>query len=337
LRYALHAQMTKILTIGSVSQDIFFPTCEGVVLDTPEDLLSQRKLAFELGAKYHINERFESVGGCSVNVAAGLVKLGNEVSAYTTIGNDVTGNWIHAQLEKVGIKLDYVGVEKDCKSDLSAIVVDQNVEDRVIFSNQVANQKLVIDVQKLVDFEWIFIGDLSGAWQHNLDIIVAAAKKKNIFLAFNPRQKTIHEDVAKIIEVVAKCDLLFVNKDEAMEIVSALNGNLQSEEEAYLIKELKKMGAKVVALTDGKRGAWASVEGETFFAEALLGKTVDTTGAGDAFASGFFAAYLKEQDLQTCLKWGIANSSSSIMQYGGQAGLLNEEQIESNIKDITVK
>ncbi len=330
--------MTKILTIGSASQDIFFPTSEGVIMDTPKDLLSQKKLAFELGAKYHVSERFESIGGCSVNVAAGLAKLGNEVSAYTTIGDDVTGEWIYGQLEKVGIKMDCVDLAKKCKSDLSAIVVDQNAQDRVIFSNQMANQKLVVNPEKIFDFGWIFIGDLSGAWQNNLDLIVATAKEKNISLAFNPRQKTIHEDASKIIEIAASCDLLFVNKDEAMEIVSASVGSLLSEDETYLISELRKMGAKVVALTDGKRGAWAFEGKEIFHVEAILhSNTVDTTGAGDAFASGFLAGYLKQQNLGSALKWGVANSSSSVTKYGGQAGLLNEEQIESAIKDITVK
>ncbi len=330
-------QMVKVITIGSVSQDIFFPTDEGVVIETPEDVLSQKKLAFEFGAKYHVNERFESLGGCSVNVAVGLVKLGEDVSAYTTIGDDVTGKWIHAELEKTGVKMEFVGIASSCKSDLSAIIVDQKNEDRVIFSNQVANQKLVFDVQKIGNPQWIFIGDLSGDWKKNLDLIVAIAKEKNILLAFNPRQKTIHEDAEKIREVSSICDLLFVNKDEALEILSSTNIDHANEDEIFLMTQLRKIGAKIVVLTDGKRGAWVGNEAGNFYVKAMLVETVDTTGAGDAFASGFFAAYLKEKPIQECLKWGIANSSSSIKQYGGQVGLLNQEQVNFMVKDIVVQ
>lgn len=328
--------MSKILTIGSVSQDIFFPTSEGIIIETPEDLLSQKKVAFELGAKYHINERFESLGGCSVNVAVGLAKLGEDVKTYTTIGDDATGKWIFSQLEKVGIDIEYVGIENDCKSDLSFILVDQAVEDRVIFSNQIANQRLVVDAQKISDADLIFIGDLSGNWQKNLDVIISIAKEKNIPLAFNPRQKTIHEDVEKIKEVIAVCDLLFVNKDEAREIVSLSEGETGNEE-VFLIKELEKLGARNVALTDGKRGAWANDGQKIFHVEAILRKTVDTTGAGDAFASGFFAAKIKGRSVADSLSWGIANSSNSIGQYGGQAGLLTLEQIESASSKVSIK
>ncbi len=331
--------MARIITIGSVSKDIFFPTSEGIAINTPEDLLSQKKLAFEFGAKYHIDERFESLGGCSVNVASGLAKLGESVSVYTTIGDDMTGRWIYSQLEKSGIGLEYLSAKGGCKSDLSAIIVDQGKEDRIIFSNQVANQKLVIDAQRLSDsgVEWIFIGDLSGNWQSNLDAVVAVAKEKNIHLAFNPRQKTIHEDVEKIKEVISFCDLLFVNKDEAMEILMPANSDLVSDDETILISELRKIGVKNVVLTDGKRGAWATGNDEIFHVESLLVETVDTTGAGDAFASGFFAARLKNGDVQQCLQWGIANSSSSVTKYGGQDGLLTQEQVIVMASQIDVK
>ena len=52
----------KVICVGSTSKDIFFPTSEGQVVDTPEDLESQKKFVFELGAKYHISDRFESLG-----------------------------------------------------------------------------------------------------------------------------------------------------------------------------------------------------------------------------------------------------------------------------------
>jgi sugar/nucleoside kinase (ribokinase family) len=72
--------MEKIICIGSSAKDIFFPTNEGKIFETPKDITSQRKIAFELGAKYHIENRFESLGGCAVNVACGLRRLGIESS-----------------------------------------------------------------------------------------------------------------------------------------------------------------------------------------------------------------------------------------------------------------
>lgn len=332
--------MKKILTIGAVTQDIFFPTDEGVVYDTPEDLLSQKKIAFELGSKCHIKQRHEALGGCSANVACGLVRLGEEVSVYGCIGDDVIGKWIQKELGKIGVDTNLVEVLENSQSDMSAIIVDEKTADRVIFTNQVANQKLLIDEKKIGNPHWIFIGDLTGKWQENTDVIVSAAKKNMIKIAFNPRQSTIHDDVRMIIETVSRCDVLFVNKDEAIEIVNgcgdvAVRELLENEE--YLIKVLHRLGANTVTLTDGSRGAWGYNGKELLHAEALMQGAVDSTGAGDAFTSGFLAAHIKGKDLTTSLKWGIVNSSSSVKEYGGQKGLLTEKDIEDIAKKVLVK
>ncbi|EKE11977.1 MAG: hypothetical protein ACD_14C00052G0002 [uncultured bacterium] len=332
--------MSKIITIGSACQDIFFPTKEGVLIETPDDILSQKKIAFELGAKYAIEDRHETLGGNSINVAAGLAKLGENVSSYATIGDDMTGKWILKQVQNAGIGIEHIKIESDCKSDLSAILVESNCVDRVIFSSHVASQRMAFDGRLIKYPHWFFIGDLSGNWQQNLDGILSYVKEKKIHVAFNPRQKTIHEDILKIVHTIGSCDILFVNKDEAIEIVSgcgeiAVRELLESEE--YLLKVLRRLGSEVVAITDGERGAWAYDGNVMMHAKAIMQRAVDTTGAGDAFTSGFFASFIKRHNLETCLKWGIANSSNSVTEYGGQKGLLDEKEIEILADNVIVK
>ena len=307
---------------------------------TPNDLLSQEKIAFELGAKYAIGQRYETLGGNSVNVAVGLARLGEDVSVCAAVGDDMVGKWAISELRKTGVGIGLIKIENDCQSDLSAIVVDERSADRIIFSNHVASEKLIFDSSKIGYPGWIFIGDLSGNWHDNIDKIIDAGRHNKSRLAFNPRQKTIHDDVGKIMETISRCELLFVNKDEALEIVSGCgdsSGPELMENEEYLAKVLHRLGAKVVAITDGHRGAWGYDGRELLHAEALMQQAVDSTGAGDAFTSGFLAARIKGSDLDVCLKWGIANSSFSVKEYGGQKGLLNEEEIEAVAKKIAVK
>jgi sugar/nucleoside kinase (ribokinase family) len=334
--------MSKVLCIGSVTKDIFFPTRQGIVSDTPEDLLSQRKISFELGAKYHIENMCETLGGCPVNVACGLVKLGISASCYAPVGSDSTAEWAQKVLMYMGVDVGLFKIIPNVLSDLSAIVVDEKTGDRVIFSSHTASEKFDIDKNYIKDAEWIFIGDLSGKWESNLETIVAAAEEKKIPFAFNPRGKSIGENVQKIVWAISLCKILFVNKDEAIEIVSlAKKDNSINEElindEKYLAEELKDMGAGVVVITDGIRGAGGCDGEKVLHAGALVRKAVDSTGAGDAFASGFFASFLKGNDLGTCLKWGIANSSSSVTEYGGQRGLLAQGDIENVMQDIELK
>lgn len=339
LRVLRFTNIMKVLCVGSITKDIFFPTSEGIVTDTPEDLLAQKKISFELGAKYHIDNRYETLGGVPVNVACGLAKLGLQASCYAPVGSDETGEWARKELEKLGVDAGLFQVIPDAYSDLSAIIVEKSGGDRTIFSNHSASVKFNIEKEKIINYDWIFIGDLSGNWKTNLDVILSAAEKNKISLVFNPRQKAIHDDVHKNIEAMSLCQVLFVNKDEAIEIVSAMsdgqqamiNGEINKEE--YLLGEMKKTGAEIVLLTDGMRGAWGYDGKQMIHVPALLhSSAVDSTGAGDAFASGFLAAHLKGKNLGEALKWGIANSSSCVKEYGGQKGLLNEEQIEKVVQ-----
>lgn len=329
----------KVICIGSACKDIFFPTSEGIVTETPGDLLSQKKIAFELGAKYKIETRFESLGGVAANVASGLARLGVKCACYSHIGSDDMADWITEELEKNGVGTELVTRENDFSSDLSAIIVDEKSGDRTIFSNQKANSRMEIFPEKLTDTEWFYIGDLHGNWEEDADKIIQTAKENGIKIAVNPRQVNIHDNVKKVIEIIRSSSVVFLNKDESIEILSELDHNFSKAElndEIFLIKSIKKLGPDMVAVTDGIRGAWAYDGKNIHHALAIEDKPVDTTGAGDAFASGFFAAFVKGKTLDESLKWGAANAGNSVRFYGGVEGLLRAEDISEKIKGLKV-
>ncbi len=329
-----------VICVGSSSKDIFFPTSKGLILETPEDLISQRKFAFELGAKYQVDQRFEALGGCAANVACGLAKLGARVECLTKVGDDDLGEWIQEELLENGVGIEILQIEKKCQSDLSLILVDEKSGEHVIFSDRDANEKLKIYPAKLKKANWLFVSSLNGDWENNLEQLIDFAQKRKIKIAFNPGQKNIAQGKTAIQAAIAKTDLLILNKDEATEVVSQnfpKAGVEHLKSEIFLVNQLRKMGAKTFLLTAGAAGAWVGYEKNIFQAKALLVKALDTTGAGDAFTSGFFGAFVKNKKIEECLAWGVINSSSSVGEYGGQAGLLRENQICKIVKKIKIK
>lgn len=332
--------LQSVICIGSSSKDVFFPTDKGIILDTPQDVTAQKKIAFELGAKYQVAERFETVGGCAANVACGLARLAVSVRCCTKIGDDTIGEWIKQQLKKAGVGLDLVQREEKCKSDLSFIIVDVKTGERTIFSDRDANEKLQIKAKIFQKPEWIFISSLNGSWQKNLGNILSEAKKKGNRVVFNPGQKNIAVDPETVIAAISQSEIVVLNKDEALEVVSHISlgsSKKQLNDEIFLLESLKGLGPRLVLVTDGIRGAWARDEKETLHVNALVVEAKDTTGAGDAFTSGFFGAIIKRKKLSEALLWGAANSSSSVREYGGQAGLLGQEEIGSLIGQIKIE
>lgn len=333
--------MKKILCIGSSTKDIFFPTSEGVVMDTPEDITSRKKIAFEMGAKYKISTRYETLGGCAANVACGLARLGARAACATTVGDDATGEWIKQELKKQGVDTELLRKEKDCQSDLSAIIVDEASGERTIFSNQKANEKLKLSSDQMKKYPWIFIGDLGGDWGSMLDEVMRAVVEQGIQIVFNPRQSNIHEDAGRIAGAFKYCEVVFLNKDEAIDVVSHVRKSFEKEQldqETVLITSLKELGSKIVVITDGIRGAWVYDGNMLFHVEAVkVERAADTTGAGDAFLSGFFSAYLQGKDLAECAKWGVANSSHTVRFYGAGEGLLDEKDIIIHAQKVVSK
>jgi sugar/nucleoside kinase (ribokinase family) len=332
--------MTKIICIGSSAKDIFFPTSDGVILDTPEDVKSQKKIAFELGAKYQIEDRYEALGGCAANVSVGLSRLGIQVGCYSRIGDDALGKWIIDEMKREKVDTEIMQVDGVAKSDLSAIIVESKTKERTIFYNRDANEKLEIIPENLEVTEWFFISALNGDWEKHLDAFLEIAEQKNIRLALNPGQHNLQNNPSKVIEAIKKSEILILNKDEAIEIVSSIGkdfGSDQLNNEKFLIRELKSLGPKAVALTDGANGAWA-YDGEKIIYSKITGDIpLETTGAGDAFTSAFLASHLEGKSIEESIEWGMVNSGNVIKFYGAIEGLLNKKEISERINKINVE
>jgi 2-dehydro-3-deoxygluconokinase len=328
----------RVICIGSTSKDIFFPTGEGIVLETPEDLTAQRKIAFELGGKYRVDDRYEAVGGVAANVAQALVKLGITSSVYSNIGRDEIGRWILSELKTAGVSTEMIVVDPESKSDLSAIIVMTQNGERTIFHNRDANEKLEIVPKKLTGHEWVFVSALNGDWKANLQKITEAARKDGMRMALNPGQHNLRDDAYRILKAAAEAELLVLNKDEALELVMKAETDASPEElndERFLLSALHRAGASIIGMTDGARGAWGSDGKEIWHCPiGHVEHVVDSTGAGDAFSAAFFAGHLLGKSLPDMLRYGIAESGSVVTEYGANRGLLSVADIESRIAGL---
>lgn len=325
------------MCIGSISVDLFFPTDEGIIIETPEDITSKRKIAFELGGKILAPELHTAIGGVAANVAQGLAKLGISAASYSCVGKDGNGDFCVKALQSHGVNTEHVRVLPGVRTDLSAIIVLMQSGERTIIHNRDANKHLVVHAEDLA-VPWTFVSALNGEWQKNIETILQVQKNdghKNFNLAFNPGQHNIKEDSALILQVIRHADLLVLNKDEAIELVLHRVPDCDPkvlDDEEYLMKTLHQAGAKIIAMTDGNQGAWASNDAENWHLPARKNiKVVDATGAGDAFTSGFFGGLILGKSIDECLRFGMANGESVIQEYGGFAGLQTLPEIEQEI------
>jgi sugar/nucleoside kinase (ribokinase family) len=134
-----------------------------------------------------------------------------------------------------------------------------------------------------------------------------------------------HKDDIKNVLLIT--NVLLVNKEEGEEILGYPYGEKNVEE---ILRELQKLGPKIVIVTDGKNGSFAiDSEGKILTEEIIKTDVVEKTGAGDAYSSGFISALIYNKSIAEAMLWGAKNSASVIGQVGAQAGLLRKNDLEN--------
>ncbi len=329
--------MKKVICVGSALQDVFLPTGDGIVAETPQDLTSKRKITFELGAKYRIENRFTAAGGGALNTAIGLARLGVTAMPYSLIGGDANGMWLRDVLAKNGVETTMLRQVSEAQTDLSTIIVDRKTGERVIFVNRDLQETLTIDASAMGMDAIIFVSALSGRWRENYEVIQSAVKKCGCELAYNPGQSNLDEDMDTVIEMLNHATYLFVNKDEAIQIVMHMEheeGRL--DDEIYLLEKLQKYPMRTIVMTAGLRGAWMVYKGKQYFVPSSGQRPVDTTGAGDSFTSGVLAALIHGETPEMACAWGVANATRVVQFYGSNEGLLSLQTMRKQA-DVTIQ
>lgn len=326
-----------VVTIGSVVQDITFYTGAGKVIATPDNLTSQRMLAFEYGAKISASEAFYSLGGGGANTAVSLSRLGMSAASFARVGSDEIGKELVAKFKREKVNVSLIQKDKKNNSGFSFVVAtDKKEKEHVVFTCRGANEHLEISKKEIskLKTKWVYITSLSGKnWLLNLKTLFAKVKSSNIKVMWNPGSIQLAAGKRVLQPFLEQTDILTFNKDEAIELV--LSGMKLGRKNpnhlnrpVYLLNILREWGPKIVVITEGKKGAWA-YDGNKMYRQNSIGKkTVDTTGVGDAFGSAFLAGYAETGLINEALRWGATNSGSVISKIGAQNGLLYKKELK---------
>lgn len=285
------------------------------------------KLCLDFARKIPITGSFQSVGGNGANVASGVTKLGLKTALLASLGQDSNGKLIVAELKKQNIDTDLITFDPKAKSRYSIVLNYQS--ERTILS---FHQKRKYDwPEKLPATDWIYYTGLSEGFESLQDkLLDFLTKHPTVRLALNPGSFQLKHAPEKVLEAIAKSDILIINLEEAEQILNTTLNKQKSVE--ALIHGLLSLGAKEIVITDAQNGAWAGNEEEVWHMPTFPVQVVAKTGAGDAFSSGYVTARCLGRDIHEALQWGIADSCGVIGSFGAQTGLLDQAGVQKMIK-----
>ncbi|MBR3204151.1 carbohydrate kinase family protein [Candidatus Saccharibacteria bacterium] len=307
--------MSRIVSLGSALQDIYlidrddFGTIEYGNKSIFKDL--------EIGSKYDMDKIDFFIGGGGTNSAVTFAKSGHEAIYIGNIAHDPAGEAILKALDEADVDTSYIYFPPKAKTGCSIILLDSKTGERTVLTFRGASakfQNLNPNDLEQINPDWLYTTTLRG----DMGTILAffeKTKELDAKIMFNPGELEL-KNPKQVLGLLSEVDVLLINKHEAALLVG---GTLLAEQ----LKKLKYY-CKTVIITDGSMGGIAT-NGEKTYRFGIYEdvKIKDTTGAGDAFGSGFLAALSAGWTFKNSLIFASANSTSVVQHLGAKNGIIS--------------
>lgn len=272
----------------------------------PVDYEMLKKIISDVGV-----EPLTFLGGSAANTIRGLASLGHHCAFIGKIGNDSAGKKIVQGMSQLGISTKFLLTSSKPTAQVVCLITPD--KERTMRSFLGANQEMsaqdltheMFSNAKLVHFEGYTLLNLP-LMQKGMEI----AKEEGAKISFDMGSFELvakHKDT--IINIVSQyVDVIFANREE-IQVLSGLNPEKGCA-------ELQDIFETVVVLL-GKEGCIVGSGLERFHHPGYpVHLPVDTTGAGDLFASGFLHGYLQGKMLEECANYGSLAGSAVVKVRG---------------------
>ena len=247
-----------------------------------------------------IERRF---GGCAMNIACGLHRLGQDTLPFVFVGDDY-GEDYRQHLEKLGIELR--GITRQSGAGYSSHAF--------VFTDAGGNQftGFYPGPARVSDFAprlSAFVADhapdyavLAPDIAVNMIDAARVMRAHGIPFLCDPGQGLTDFSVPETEELIGLSDALIVNQYEFETVKSRCESEMQSLE--------------YVVVTTGESGSWC---GDTVVPAVPATTVRDPTGCGDAYRTGFVDAHLRGAGMRDAMRAGACAATINIEHEGTQS------------------
>lgn len=261
------------------------------------------------------------LGGSPTNVAMNATRLGLNTIMVATVGNDGFGSYIAERLNEVGVNTDHLSVLDDKSTSVIFVSRSEGTPDFIPYRSAdccIYEEQITKDILA------------------NTTIFHTTC----FALSKNPAQKTILKKAQEAYDLGSKLSIdlnyarkLWKSQKKAFKVIDAycqFNPLIKISEDDMLrlfekelpheeiFKFFHDKGVDTVCLTLGSKGVKLSQKGQEIIQMPAIkiDKVMDSTGAGDAFWSGFLFAYIKEKSTQECLDIALKLAALKLQNVG---------------------
>lgn len=318
-------QKYDLVAIGDTTIDTFIRLHDASVHCDLNHKNCQLCLSFADKIPYETLDVVAAVGNSS-NLAVGASRLGLKVSLLSAVGSDYFGQQILGVYRREKVSKEFVRVNHDVITN-NHFVLNFKAERTILIKH---NYYKYFEPTKIGAPEWIYFSSMAeNTLPFHRKLAAHLRRNPQIKMGFNPGTFQLKLGAAKLKKIYRHTHVLFVNREEAARILRVNLSTSSRSNIKKLFKGLHKLGPKIVAITDGPDGAYASDGANQYFMPKYPDPKppFERTGCGDAFSTGFMAALVNGLLVTEALRWGPVNSMSVVQYTGAQLGLLTKKEL----------
>src|SRR3989338_6664860 len=257
-----------VISIGDTTLDVFLEideaNAEVVCQNGDEDCVLQIAWADKIPVK-KVTKVYAV--GKEDNVEVGCWRLGLKSALYTILGNDKEGKECFNVLKSEKVAKDYITWDKKRGSNYSAVINYKGERTILVY-----HEPRDYDLPKLAMTDWIYLTAIGKGHEKLDQQIIDYVEKTGAKLGFNPGDLQLREGFEALKPLIAKCEVFFVNKQEAQRLVG------KHDDIKELLKLLHDVGSKIVVITEGSKGSYAFDGTSVYFQEVLKVPLIEMTG-----------------------------------------------------------
>ncbi len=250
------------------------------------------------------------------------------------VGPDDVGDCYISQLQELGVHT-HISVKKSTETGVSTIIVTPDCE-RTMFTYLGACRefgKEDLDLGLIDKAEYLhitgYMWDTESQKQATLTAI-SRAEAAGICISFDLADpfavKRYRDDFLHWIP--KKVHILFGNREE----IALMLDWEESEDDEGLIRKTEYL-APLVIMKVGAKGCYVNEGGEITYSPGKVVNAVDTTGAGDFFASGFLFNMLKKRGIKASADLANAFGAAVVTVEGCSLDNLNQRDILASLSE----
>jgi len=270
------------------------------------------------GGKAMADDFITVIGGCSLNAALAVARLGGRTRFAGPMGDpsDPVSNWLAAELVREGVGVDGVVRVADAKCPVSAILIDASGERMIAtYRDRRVEAARIADPDTLVAGADLVLAD--NRYPDFVRPVCAAARAHGIAVVLDADRPTTEDDplfgIASHVVFSGEC----------------LRETTGQRDLAAGLKRIAPRTKAFLAVSDGPNPIRYIADGTVRELPVFKIDAVDTLAAGDVFHAGFALTLAEGRDEVAALRFGAAAAGLKCTRFGGSMGAPKRAEVEA--------